>query len=178
MTRCQLMIIQRQNVCWEDPVSALHNLSLAITLRSGEEVIDLFLISLHLSLYSYRFLVVSIYLFIYLFSLSLCKNEIERCPQLVTVFFCYLQENPVFWGFLGNRLLSHNTCVVEQLWVVALIFNNWQLYSFFSSESHYCEVVRQLIKSSFFFLKKCCGIKLLAVVFAFNRYESEIGFLI
>lgn len=93
----------------------------------------------------------SIYLFIYLFSLSLCKNEIERCPQLVTVFFCYLQENPVFWGFLGNRLLSHNTCVVEQLWVVALIFNNWQLYSFFSSESHYCEVVRQLIKSSFFF---------------------------
>lgn len=64
------MIIQRQNVCWEDPVSALHNLSLAITLRSGEEVIDLFLISLHLSLYSYRFLVVSIYIFIYLFSLS------------------------------------------------------------------------------------------------------------
>lgn len=116
-------------------------------------------------------------LFIYLFILSLCKNEIERCPQLVTVFFCYLQENPVFWGFLGNRLLSHNTCVVEQLWVVALIFNNWQLYSFFSSESHYCKVVRQLIKSSIF-LKKCCGIKLLAVVFAFNRYESEIGFLI
>lgn len=60
MTRWQLMIIQCQNVCWEDPLSALHNLSLAITLRSGEEMIDLFLISLHLSLYSYRFLVVSI----------------------------------------------------------------------------------------------------------------------
>lgn len=83
-------------------------------------------------------------LFIYLFGLSLCKNEIERCPQLVTVFFCYRQENPVFWGFLANRLLSHNTCVV-------LLSNFELLLSYLTIDS--CTVF-------FFFLLKVFTVKL------------------